>query len=164
MSSYFADLRKELNLTQVQLAELCNLTRLSVIRNEQALYYSPISSLIGYFLREIPELTALMIESEYKAQQRNTRMLAGMKSEHLLVPGILNANITMTGPQFKRFRMRLGWQSQMSFCKDWCMHPAPYAKWESNLSVTVPAQLLEALTMGGASWRDVKDRLRGNGD
>jgi DNA-binding XRE family transcriptional regulator len=135
--------RLDRGLSQAKLAELAQISRLSVLRLEQGLFAEPlgkVSLALG--------LSHSQVSRQYRQFQHYTRV-------HAKHPEIRPTD------NFISWRQR-NWPSQAAFCVAYCVSQASLHRYESLLTSIMPGQLREALLDAGYTSKDVNRLARRN--
>lgn len=131
--------RRYLNLTQVELANECGVSRQTVLRTEQGVYTSLPPSLGTRLVKDVPG-----IYNAYHSWQTSKRKSSYGK---LIEPYLFDS---LGDHPFHKWRIDSGLTSRMGVCKDFCLHPAVVTKFENTLEHSlVPDIILDALRDAG---------------
>jgi len=130
--------RRFLNLTQVELARRCNVSRQTVLRTEQGVYTGLPPSVGNELEASVPG-----IYDAYRSWQSAQRRANYGK---LIEP----YSFSESQHPFKRWRLDSGLNSRMGVCKDFCFHPAVITKFENTLELQeCPDTILDSLRESG---------------
>lgn len=137
--------RRQLNLTQVNLATRAKVSRMVVLRTEQGMYASipdklltQLSTVAGF---PVPRRD---IQPIYEIWQREQRMLQEWVNE----PFQVNGSGRRAFINWRRAVSPVG-DSAMGFCRLLCVHPNSLRALESGSSKSFPSQISQALIMAG---------------
>ena len=160
--SRIRELREQLNLSQDQLANLAEVSRHAVIRNEQLCYPNPLPRVVTA-LSELTGLAPLSIETDYYQDVLTNRRTTGalLKEHHnyllalthqLVVNSGLSGTLSSQHP-FAFWRLSVSSllnvsSSQIHFSIMTSIHPATLFKYES-FKTGFPAPMHVALTQLG---------------
>lgn len=153
MEAPFKKLRESLGLTIDQLAEEAGISRLAIIRNEQACYTSPSPTLLGFFLPLI-DFDADSFFFDYREFQKNTRRLNfGRLSLDVLKALVSNSD---SSPPLISNPVAI-WRTSSGLSKAkvstlYCIHPDVVSRIECRphlIPVGFPSQFTDALIQSG---------------
>ena len=139
-------IRRQLNLTQVNLAARAKVSRMVVLRTEQGMYASipdklltQLSTVAGF---AVPRRD---IQPVYEIWQRDQRML---QSEWVNNPFTVEGTGRRAFINWRRAVSPVG-DSAMGFCRLLCIHPNSLRALESGSSRSFPSQISQALIIAG---------------
>lgn len=143
------EIRLSVGLTLDQLAYRAEVSRLLIIRNEQAVYADPSPRLLDALMEfEIEDLDdEQVVRSLYHSFQIETRRANFGKLR------VVQSFQTIQGHPFVSWRLASGVRARIAVSKFFCVHPALIHKFETtpHLCVSPPGELMIALEQSGYS-------------
>lgn len=158
--------RQDLGLTQDQLGKEANgIARLTVLRAEQGVYQLPPPAILNALQRR--GLNPEKLEREYLLWQTRERQLhRHALSLPLPTPADFAAVADFSDAEFSAYaqsqplvqwRIISGIESQIEFCKMFCVHPAVISNFEAGRQRKIPTQLVDALTDAGIDYQVITE-------
>lgn len=136
--------RLALKVTQEQVAEACDITRLAVIRNEQGLFEQP-----------LPAITTCRVFDFSGLEDEYTKWVISQRA--LLQLELLEVSISGSISPFEQLcREWFSSRSRQSFARGLLVHPVSLVGYCDGTQAKLPNQIGQALKQAGLKYLDIE--------